>query len=56
MPLKKGTGKKVLSKNISEFSKGKTYQKTKKKFGKKKAQAQAVAVAYSQQRKSKKKK
>jgi hypothetical protein len=56
MPLNKGAGKKVFSKNISEFHKGKTYQKTKKKFGKKKAQAQSVAVAYAQQRKSKKKK
>jgi hypothetical protein len=56
MPLKKGKGKKVLSENISEFHKGKTYEKTKKKFGKKTANKQAIAAAYSQQRKSKKKK
>jgi hypothetical protein len=56
MPLRKGKGKKVLSENISEFHKGKTYEKTKKKFGKKTANKQAIAAAYSQQRKSKKKK
>ena len=56
MPLKKGKSNKTRSENISEFHKGKTYEKTKKKFGKKKANAQAIAVAYSQQRKSKKKK
>lgn len=43
MPLKKG--KKNVSSNISEFHKGGTYQKTKKKFGKKKADKQAVAAA-----------
>ncbi|MDE2022462.1 MAG: hypothetical protein KGI71_06140 [Patescibacteria group bacterium] len=44
MPLKKGKGKKVASKNISEFHKGKTYKKTKAKFGKETADKQAVAV------------
>ncbi len=53
MPIKKGKSKKVVSKNISEFHKGKTYEATKKKFGKKKADAQAVAVALSTARKSK---
>jgi predicted negative regulator of RcsB-dependent stress response len=38
----------VISKNISEFSKGKTFAKTAKKFGKKKANKQAVAVAMSE--------
>jgi len=46
MPLTKGSGKKVFSQNISEFTKGKTFKHTKKKFGKKKAMKQAVAIAY----------
>jgi hypothetical protein len=45
MPLLKGSSKKVISKNISEFHKGKTFAKTAKKFGKKKANAQAIAAA-----------
>lgn len=53
MPLKKGSSKKTVSGNISEFHKGKTYAATKKKFGKKKADKQAVAVALSTARKSK---
>ncbi len=54
MPLTKGTGKKIISKNISEFHKGPTFARTAKKFGKKKADAQAIAVALSEARKSKK--
>lgn len=50
MPLKKGSSKKVVSKNIKEFHKGKTYAKTKKKYGKKKADAQAVAAALNKSR------
>lgn len=53
MPLKKGKSKKTLSSNISEFHKGKTYSKTRKKFGKKKANKQAIAVAFAQRRRSK---
>jgi hypothetical protein len=56
MPLKKGKSDKTRSKNISEFHSGKTYAKTKKKFGKKTADKQAIAAAYAQQRESKKKK
>ena len=52
MPLKKGKGH--LSENIKELIRGPQYQRTLRKFGKKKAQAQAVAVAYSAQRKRKK--
>lgn len=52
MPLKKGKSKKTISKNIKELHKGKTYKKTSKKFGKKKANKQAVAIAFSQARKS----
>lgn len=53
MPLKKGKSKKVISQNIKELHKGKTFAKTAKKFGKKKANKQAVAIAFSQARKKK---
>lgn len=56
MPLKKGKSKKVVSQNISEFHKGKTFAKTAKKFGKDKANKQAVAVALNTARKGGKKK
>ena len=52
MPLKKGKSKEVLEENITEFHKGKTYARTRAKFGKDKANKQAVAAAYSQQRRS----
>lgn len=54
MPLAKGRSKKTVSKNISEFHKGGTYARTKKKFGKAKADKQAVAVAMATKRKSRK--
>lgn len=54
MPLKKGSSSSTISSNISEFHKGKTYQSTLRKYGKKKADAQAIAVAYKQAGKSKK--
>ncbi len=56
MPLRKGQSKETISANISELHKGKTYARTKKKFGKKKADKQAIGIAMSQARKSKKKK
>jgi hypothetical protein len=52
MPLKKGTSKKTISKNIEEFHGGETYKRTKAKSGKKKADKQAVAVALSKARES----
>jgi hypothetical protein len=52
VPLKKGKSRKTVSSNIKEFHKGKTYAKTKKKFGKKKANKQAVAAAYATRRRS----
>ena len=55
MPLLKGKSQKTISSNISELHGGKTYAKTAKKFGKKKAQKQAIAIAMSQAKKSKRK-
>ena len=52
MPLKPGKSKKVVSENISEFHKGKTFDATKEKFGKEKADKQAVAVALNKKRKA----
>lgn len=51
MPLKSGTSKRTVSNNIRELHTGKTYAKTKSKFGKKKADAQAVAIALDKARK-----
>lgn len=50
MPLQKGKSKSTLKSNIREFHKGKTYAKTRKKFGKKRANKQAIAVAFAQRR------
>lgn len=46
MPGRKGA--KNVGSNIREFTKGKTFKKTAKKFGKKKALKQAVAVGMRQ--------
>lgn len=54
MPLKSGKSKKTVSSNIKELHKGEVFQKTKKKFGAKKADKQAVAIALSKKRKSEK--
>lgn len=48
MPMKS----KDAGKNISEFHGGKTYQKTKKKFGKSTADKQSVAAGMSAARKA----
>lgn len=52
MPLKAGKSKAVVSQNIEEFHRGKTYRRTKAKFGKDKANKQAVAVALGKAGKS----
>ena len=53
MPLKRGSSKKTVSKNISEFHKGATYERTRRKLGKTRADKQAVAVALETARRSK---
>lgn len=52
MPLKSGKSPKVVSSNIREFHKGKTYAHTAAKFGKARADKQAVAAAMSKKRSS----
>jgi hypothetical protein len=58
--IRKGASKKAkrahASKTISEFSHGKTFKKTARKFGKAKARAQAVAVGLRSARLSRRKK
>jgi len=51
-PLKKGKSRKTVSSNIRELHQGKTYARTRRKFGAKKANKQAVAIALSTKRKS----
>lgn len=54
MPGRKGA--KNVGSNIKEFHKGKTYARTRRKFGKKVADKQAVAVGFSEAGQSRKKK
>jgi hypothetical protein len=49
-------GAKNVGRNIREVHKGKTYKRTRAKFGKKKADKQAVAIAMSEAGVSRKKK
>ena len=55
MPLKKGSSQATISSNIAELHHGKTYARTKRKFGEAKANAQAAAIAYEEAGKSRKK-
>jgi hypothetical protein len=56
MPLVKGKSKKTISGNISEFHGGKTFARTKRKYGVAKARKQAIAVALKLASKTAKKK
>ena len=53
MPLKKGNSRAVISENIAELHQGKTFRRTRRKFGKAKANKQAVAIALEQARQPK---
>lgn len=52
MPLRKGTSKATTRKNFDEFGRGKTYARTKRKSGKKRADKQRIAVVLSNKRKA----
>lgn len=51
MPLRKG--KKNRKANFREFGKGKTFARTKKKYGTKRANKQRIAVILSNERRGK---
>jgi hypothetical protein len=53
MPLKSGSSKATISKNIQELHHGPQYRQTAAKHGKATANKQAVAIAYDKARKSK---
>lgn len=45
MPLRKGGGRKAVGRNVRELHTGKTYARTKRKYGATKANKQAIAIA-----------
>lgn len=55
MPLKSGTDRKTVEENFHDVRHGKTYSKTRKKSGKRKANKQMVAIVLSKKRDSAKK-
>ena len=56
MPLIKTGSKRALKENFHELRHGKTFSKTAKKFGKKRAVKQMQAIALNTQRKSNRRK
>jgi len=52
MPLRKSASKSATRKNFEEFGRGKTYARTKRKFGKRRADKQRVAAVLRNKRKS----
>ena len=52
MPMRKSASKAATEENFHEFRHGKTYSKTRKKFGKEKARKQMIAAVLSNKRKS----
>lgn len=53
MPLQRNTGKAATDENFSEWREGKTFSRTRRKFGAKVAQKQMQAVVLSRKRKPK---
>ena len=53
MPLIESTSKEATRKNFEELGRGKTYSRTKKKGGKRKADKQRIAIVLSNKRKTK---
>lgn len=54
MPMRKSGSKSATEENFHEFRHGKTFRKTEKKFGKRKALKQMQAAVLSNKRKSSK--
>lgn len=52
MPLQRGTSRKTVARNIREFHGGRTYARTRRKYGKRAANRQAIAAALSEKRRS----
>lgn len=53
MPLRKSASKSATRANFEEFGRGKTYARTKKRYGKKRADRQRIAVVLNNKRKAK---
>lgn len=45
MPLRRGNSRRTVSANIRELHSGKTYARTRRKFGASRANKQAIAIA-----------
>lgn len=56
MPLRKSASKAATRENFEEFGHGKTYARTKRKYGKKKADKQRIAVVLKNKRKAQRRK
>jgi hypothetical protein len=56
MPLIKSDTQAATEANFHELRHGKTFKRTKKKYGKKKARKQMIAIALKNKRESRKKK
>ncbi len=56
MPLEKGDTQSATRNNFRELGKGKTYARTSKKYGRKRANKQRIAIVLSNQRKYAKRK
>ena len=52
MPLRRGTDRKTTESNFRELGEGRTYAKTKRRYGKKRADRQRVAIVLRNKRKS----